>query len=79
MIIKKLNRVTVCSEWNDERKKYEHITVTDYLGWYLFGKIPLYLIELNKEEQFDYEDLSKPTMMDYTVIKKYSNLLCASK
>lgn len=74
MIIKKLYRKVKSRWWNKERRTFENTTVIDYVGWFLFGVIPIYLIELNKREDVDFEELGKGTIR-YGINKKYEHLM----
>ena len=64
MIVKKLYRKIRPKWWNKKRKVYECTTITDYVGWFLFGFIPIYLIELDKYEDCDFEKSGKGTIRD---------------
>jgi hypothetical protein len=74
MIVKKLYRKVKNRWWNSERQVFENTTVTDYVGWFLFGFIPVYLIELDKREDVDFEDSGKCTLR-YGINKKYKHLM----
>ena len=74
MIIKKLYQKTKCRWWDKERKVYENITVKDYIGWFLFGFIPIYLIELDKRECVDFKGADE-CVLEYGIIKKYKHLM----
>lgn len=74
MIIKKLYRKVKCRWWDKERKVFEDTTVTDYIGWFLFGIIPIYLIELNKCENVDFKESGKGTL-EYEMFKKYEHII----
>jgi hypothetical protein len=74
MIVKKLYRSVRCRWWDEERQVFENITVTDYLGWFLFGFIPIYLIELDKHEDVDFKDTGEDTIK-YGINEKYKYLI----
>ena len=74
MIIKKLYRKTKCRWWNKKRNVFENVTTTDYIGWFLFGSIPIYLIELNKVEDVDFEESGKGRF-EYGIFKEYGHLV----
>ena len=74
MIVKKLYRRVKSRWWNKEREEFENTTVTDYIGWFLFGIIPIYLIELNKYEEVDFEESGKGTF-EYGLFKKYGYII----
>ena len=74
MIIKKLYRKTKCRWWNKKRRVFENTTITDYIGWFLFGIIPIYLIELNKCEDVDFEKSGKGTL-EYGIFKEYGHII----
>lgn len=78
MIVKKLYRKTKCRWWNKERRVFENTTVTDYIGWFLFGFIPIYLIELDKCENVDFEDSGEGTIR-YGINEKYKHLMVKDK
>ena len=46
MIIKKPWRRVKCREWDRDTKKFQSVTTVDYVGYFLFGFIPLYLIKV---------------------------------
>ena len=74
MIIKKLYRRTRCRWWDEKRKVYECTTVTEYLGWFLFGIIPIYLIELDKYEDVDFEKSGKG-IINFGINEQYRHLM----
>lgn len=74
MIVKKLYRKVKCKWWNEKRRVFELIEVKDYIGWFLFGFIPIYLIELDGYDNVDFEESGKGTIK-YGINKKYGNLL----
>ena len=74
MIIKKLYRSVRCKWWNNKRQVYENHTITDYVGWFLFGIIPIYLIELDKREDVDFEETGKGTLT-YGINENYKHLM----
>lgn len=74
MIVKKLYRKVKCSEYDAERRAFENVTTTDYIGWFLFGCIPIYLIELDKETKFNSVETGEFTV-GYAVNKKYKHLM----
>lgn len=76
MIMKKYKRVVKCRDWNKDRKKFEHIIRIDYIGWFLFGLIPLYLIKLNQEDEYNLEGLSEPYLVEESINEK-SKLITA--
>lgn len=74
MIIKKLYRKSKFRWWDKERRVFENTTVTDYIGWFLFGFIPIYLIELDKHEDVNFKE-SGEGVLEYGIIKKYGHLM----
>lgn len=74
MIIKKLYRASKTKSWDKERKTYEIVTITDYIGWFLFGFIPIYLIEIDKYYNVDFKDTGKDTIR-LGIHEKYNNLM----
>lgn len=74
MIIKKPYRRVRSKWWNQKRGVYECTTVTDYIGWFLFGFMPIYLIELEKKEEVDFEESGKG-VIEYGINKKYKDLM----
>ena len=75
MIVKKLYRKVKCRWWNKERKVFEDVTTTDYIGWFLFGFIPIYLIQLGKKEEFDFIEGEEAQVFEYKVFKDYGHLV----
>lgn len=75
MIIKKLYRKTKCRWWDKERKVFQNVTTTDYIGWFLFGIIPIYLIELGKYEKLDFVGHADETVLEYGIYKDYGYLV----
>ena len=74
MIVKKLYRKVRCKWWNDKRKVYELTTVNDYMGWFLFGFIPIYLIKLDSYEDVDFEKTGEGTIR-YGIYEKYGSII----
>lgn len=52
MLVKKLYRSVHCGDWNKELKRYDEIIVRDYVGYFIFGIIPIYLKMLDKKEKY---------------------------
>jgi hypothetical protein len=78
MIIKKLYRKCNFKWYNRKRKVHELISVKEYIGWFLFGFIPIYLIELDKYDEVDFENTGKDTMK-YGINEKYKHLMIKEK
>lgn len=78
MIVKKLYRRVRCRWWDKEREVFENSTITDYVGWFLFGFIPIYLIELDKCEDVNFKESGKDTIR-YGIIEKYKHLMINDK
>lgn len=74
MIVKKLYRKVRCRWWDKERKVFENTTITDYIGWFLFGFIPIYLIQLDKYEEVDFKESGKD-IIEYGIFKDYGHIL----
>ena len=74
MIIKKLYRASKTKSWDKERRVYEIVTITDYIGWFLFGFIPIYLIEIDKYYDVDFKDTGKGTIR-LGIHKEYNHLM----
>jgi hypothetical protein len=74
MIIKKLYRASKTKSWDKERKTYEIVIITDYIGWFLFGFIPIYLIEIDKYYDVDFKDTGKDTIR-LGINKKYQHIV----
>lgn len=74
MLIKKLYRRVKCEEYDAERRVFGKVTTTDYIGYFLFGCIPIYLIELDKEFKFNSVETGKFTV-GYRVNQKYKHLM----
>lgn len=74
MIVKKLYRRVHSKWWDNKRKVFECTTVTDYMGWFLFGFIPIYLIELDKKKDVDFEETGEGTIR-YGINEKYKHLM----
>lgn len=74
MIVKKLYRKIKYKNWDKEREKFEKVTTIDYMGWFLFGFIPIYLIELNRYEDYNFEEIGEYTL-EYGINKKYGHLM----
>ena len=74
MIIKKLHRKVKCKWWDEERRVFEDTTVTDYIGWFLFGVIPIYLIEIDKYTEVNFKE-SGDGVIEYGLFKEYGHLI----
>ena len=79
MIVKKLYRRVQSKWWNKELKCYELTIVADYMGWFLFGFIPIYLIRLDKREFWKPDDSSEEIEFREGITKKYSHLITREK
>lgn len=75
MIIKKLYRATKCKSWNNQRKVFEEVSVVEYIGWFLFGIIPIYLIVLDKYTEVNYADGGGSGTIRDGIIGKYQYLM----
>lgn len=75
MVVKKLYRKVKCRWWDEKRKVFENTTRTDYIGWFLFGIIPIYLIELGKQEELDFIEGKDKEILEYGIYKKYGYLV----
>lgn len=78
MIVKKLYRKIKCRWWDEERRVFQNTTITEYIGWFLFGIIPIYLIELDKWEEVDFKETGEG-IIEYGVIKKYGYLMTGKR
>ena len=74
MIIKKLYRRCRYRWWDKERKVFQNTTITEYVGWFLFGFIPIYLIQLDKYEEVDFEESGQGTLT-YGIYRDYGHLI----
>lgn len=74
MIVKKLYRSVQSKWWNKELKRYELTIVTDYLGWFLFGFIPIYLIKLDEKESWKPDDEEEVELRP-GITTKYKHLI----
>lgn len=74
MIVKKLYRKCKSRWWNEKRKVFENTTVKEYIGWFLFGFIPIYLIQLDKYERVDFEGQGEDTIT-YGIYRDYGHLI----
>lgn len=74
MIVKKLYRKCKHKYWNKKRMTYENTIITDYVGWFLFGLIPIYLIELDTYLKVDFEETGEGTIT-WGVNEKYKYLM----
>ena len=75
MIIKKLYRRVQSKWWNKKINKWQLTIVTDYMGWFLFGFIPIYLIRLDKREFWQPDDGSEEIELRAGITTKYSYLI----
>lgn len=75
MIIKKLYRNVRCRWWDKEREVFRNVTTTDYIGWFLFGIIPIYLIQLGKNEELNFIEGEEAEVLEYKVFKDYGHLI----
>lgn len=74
MVVKKLYRKVKCKRYDAKRRVFENVTTTDYIGWFLFGFIPIYLIELNKYEKVNFEETGEGTLT-YGINRDYNHLM----
>ena len=75
MIVKRLYRKVKCRWWDEKRKVFKNVTTTDYIGWFLFGFIPIYLIELGKYEELNFVDGEEAEVLEYGIFKDYGHLI----
>lgn len=81
MIVKKLVQKTKCKDYDNKDKVFHHVIWNFYIGYYLFGFIPLYKILVNREEELNYPELKEegreyePYKFTPHVYKKYKDLL----
>lgn len=47
MIVKRLYSKTKCEMWDNDKKHFNFVITTYYIGWFLFGKIPIYSMEID--------------------------------
>lgn len=78
MIVKKLYRKIRFKDWDKERRVFEETKITDYLGWFLFGFIPIYLIKLDTVDEYDFKDGGE-TILRPAIYERYSNLIIKDK
>lgn len=74
MIVKKLYRRAKGKWWDKERNTFENVVITDYVGWFLFGFIPIYLIEIDKYNNVDFKETGKDTIR-LGIHKEYKHLM----
>ena len=55
MIVKKLYRKIKFKGWDKKRNVYEIKFINDYIGWFLFGVIPIYLTLIDSVVEYDLE------------------------
>lgn len=79
MIVKKLYRRIQVKWWNKKLGEYQLTIVTDYMGWFLFGFIPIYLIRLDKRETWKPDDGSKEIELRAGITTKYEHLIIKEK
>ena len=73
MIVKKLFFKTKCEFYDKEKKKFNFVITTYYIGWFLFGRIPLYIVEIDKEVDNRIDD--EPKTYQHKSYEKYGHLL----
>ena len=74
MIVKKLWRRVRCQWWDKKRKVYQLTTIREYVGWFLFGFIPVYLIQLDKYDKVNFEGQDEFTTT-YGINEQYGYLM----
>jgi hypothetical protein len=79
MIVKKLYRRIQVKWWNKKLGEYQLTIVTDYLGWFLFGFIPIYLIRLDKRESWKPDDGGEEIELRAGIMTKYEHLIAREK
>lgn len=79
MIVKKLYRKVKLKWWNKERQKHELTIITDYVGWFLFGFIPIYLIQLDKIEKYKPNDDEEELKIREAIREDYNYLMRGEK
>lgn len=78
MIVKKLYRKIRFKDWNKERRVFEETKITDYLGWFLFGFIPIYLIKLDTVDKYDFKDSGEISLRP-AIYETYGKLMTKDK
>lgn len=48
MLVKKLYCKIKCEMWDNDKRQHNFIITTYYIGWFLFGRIPIYSMEIDK-------------------------------
>ena len=48
MIVKRLYCKVKSEMWDSSKMHFNFVITTYYIGWFLFGKIPIYLTEIDK-------------------------------
>lgn len=56
MVIKKLYRRVKCNDWNKNKNEYDEVITLDYVGYFLFGFIPLYMKKIDEHREWRYGD-----------------------
>ena len=75
MIVKKAYSKVKCKYWDKKRHTFEVVDVTNCIGWFLFGIIPIYLIELEKYSNVDFEESGKGTVRNVFVDRFREHLI----
>ncbi len=73
MIVKKLFCKVKCDMWDKDKKEFLFITTTYYIGWFLFGRIPIYSMEI--DQRIENRLGEKPEEHQCAYYKEYGHLL----
>jgi hypothetical protein len=68
MIVKKPWIRVKCEMWNNTTKEFELVFTKYYIGYFLLGFIPLYLIKIRETIKFNKEEID-------TYVSTYGKLL----
>lgn len=74
MVVKKIY-VRVKSRWFDKKRNvFQDTEVTRYIGWFLFGFIPIYLIVVDKYHDVNFEEAGEGTIK-HKLYDEYRHLM----
>lgn len=54
MVVKKLHRGVKCNDWNVIKNQFDEVVTSDYIGYFLFGFIPLYMKKIDEHREWRY-------------------------
>lgn len=73
MVVKKLYRGIKCNDWNNDKNQFDEVVVSDYIGYFLFGFIPLYMKKIDEHREWRYGEDNNITNFKTPTYEKWGD------